>query len=83
MTAQYDRADNLHYFIPYQRNINESHCTTIIDWTGTEIEDTGIEVGDYIADLLDDGSVTSYEEVDNPSDENVNSFIHWLVDLLL
>ncbi len=83
MTAQHDRADNLHYYIPYMRDIAGSHCTTIIDWTGTEIEDTGIEVGHFIADILDGGSVTSYEEVDNPADADESNFIHWLIDLFM
>ena len=83
MVEQYDQADNLHYYIPYMRSINESHCTTIINWTGTEIEKTGIEVGDYVRDVIDGGSVTSYEEIDNASDANVTDIWQSLVDLFL
>lgn len=83
MVEQYEQADNLHYYIPYMRKTTESHCTTIINWTGTEIENTGVEVGDYIDDLLDGGSVTSYEEGDNPSDKNVSDLWHTMVDLFL
>ncbi|MEM9493437.1 MAG: pectin acetylesterase-family hydrolase, partial [Myxococcota bacterium] len=54
MKAQYEGESNLHYYIPYMRKIMDSHCTTIIDWTGTEIADTGIEVGHFIDDLIDD-----------------------------
>jgi hypothetical protein len=83
MIAQYDSHDNLSYFVPYMRSINESHCTTIINWTGTEIENTGIKVGNFIDDLLDGGTVTSYEEVDNPADANVSDFWLTLVKLVL
>lgn len=83
LVAMYDRHDNLSYFIPYMRNINESHCTTIINWTGTEIEDSGIEVGEFIDDLLDGGGTASYHEIDNPDDENVSDFWLTLVRLVL
>lgn len=76
LKVQYDTRSNLSYFIPYLRSVNESHCTTVIEWTGTEIENTGIDVGGYIEDILDGGSVTNYEEPDNPSDINVTNF--WL-----
>ena len=83
LTAQYDRYDNLSYFIPYMRSINESHCTSIVEWTGTEIGNSGIDVGDYINDLLDGGDVASYEEADNPADADVSDFWLELVELLL
>lgn len=82
MVAQYDTRDNLSYFIPYMRSINESHCTSIIQWKGTEIENTGYDVGDYIKDVLKD-EAPSYEEIDNPSDANVSGFWFELIDLLL
>ena len=83
MVAQYDRAPNLHYFIPYMRNINESHCTTIINWTGTEIDKTGIDVGNYVKDVIDGGSVTSFEEAANNTDKNVTDLWQSLVKLFL
>jgi hypothetical protein len=83
LTEIYDSYGNLSYYIPYMRIINESHCTCIVEWTGTEYLDTGIDVGTYINDLLDGGSVTSYEEPDNPSDAEVTDFWMDLVNLLL
>lgn len=83
MVTQYDTKANLSYFIPYMRSINESHCTTIINWTGTEIEDSGIEVGEFIEDVLDGGGVTSYEEIDNPADADVTDLWLELVKRLL
>ena len=34
LTAQYDTRDNLDYFIPYYRDINDSHCTTVLNFAG-------------------------------------------------
>jgi hypothetical protein len=77
------RSSNMSYYVPYMRSINESHCTCIVEWTGTEYLNTGIDVGTYIKDMLDGGSVTSYEEPVNPSDADVNDFWMDLVNLLL
>ncbi|MCG8333308.1 MAG: pectinacetylesterase family protein [Proteobacteria bacterium] len=83
MILQYDALDNFSYFIPYFRDMNESHCTTIVEFTGTEYLDSGINAGDFIEDILDGGSVTSYHEPDNPSDADVTNFWMALVNLLL
>ncbi len=63
--------------------MNESHCTTIVEFTGTEYLNTGIEAGDYIRDLLDGNPVQSYREPDNPDDVFVDDFWMALVNLLL
>jgi hypothetical protein len=49
---QYDGADNLAYFLPYFRNINDSHCSSIIDFGLTDIGDW--QLGDFIELVLDD-----------------------------
>ncbi|MCP4675738.1 MAG: pectin acetylesterase [Deltaproteobacteria bacterium] len=83
MIAQYDAFDNLYYFIPYYREINSSHCTCIIEFTGTEILNTGVDMGSFISDMLDGAPVTSYHEPDNPDDANVTDFWMELVNLLM
>lgn len=83
MLYQYDGLPNFSYFIPYFRDMNESHCTTIVEFTGTEILDTGIDAGDFIEDMLDGGPVTSYYEPDNPEDAFVTDFWMELVNLLM
>lgn len=79
----YDSYDNLSYFIPYFRDLNESHCTIIVEFTGTEYLDTGIDVGDYVTDILNGNPVQSYREPDNPADADVTDFIMELVSRLL
>ncbi len=84
MTRQYDSRDNLSYFIPYYRNMNESHCTCIVTFAGTEFYDTGFDVGDYIDDLLDgDDETQSYYEEYNEEDEDFIDFWMLLVNELL
>jgi hypothetical protein len=52
LMANYDQHDNVGYFLPYYRNINDSHCTTIIDFGLTNIGE--LTVGNFIEQVLDD-----------------------------
>ena len=54
LVAQYDTRDNLGYYIPYWRDLNDSHCTTVINFVGSEIEAQGMDLGTWTRDLLDD-----------------------------
>jgi len=71
LMAQYDAHDNLAYFIPYWRYANNSHCTIILTWDGTEIQEAGdIHVGDFIETLLDDRApLQSYVESVQPGED--------------
>ncbi len=71
LVAQYDEFDNLAYFIPYWRYANDSHCTIILTWDGTEIQEAGdVDVGDYIEMLLDDEQpLQSYLESPQPGED--------------
>lgn len=51
LVAQYEQRDNLAYFIPYYRFLNDSHCATIFAFLGTEIGDENVE--DFTNALLD------------------------------
>ena len=85
MIAQYESRSNLHYFIPYFRDINESHCSTIINWTGTEIQRRGRfgrlydgrNVGDFIEEVIGNRPwIRSEEESGNSYDLKVSDI--WL-----
>ncbi len=52
LIEQYDASPNLAYFLPYFRNINDSHCASIIDFALTDIGDW--QLGDFIELVLDD-----------------------------
>lgn len=52
LMEQYDDRENLAYYLPYFRNINDSHCASIIDFALTDIGDW--QLGDFIELVLDD-----------------------------
>ncbi len=54
LVSQYDTRDNLAYYIPYWRRLNDSHCTTVISFAGSDIEAQGLRLGPWVEDLLDD-----------------------------
>ncbi len=63
LTALFDSRDNLSYYIPYWRALNDSHCTTLITFDGSEIQEAGMELTDFVGELLDDGRpLASYLE---------------------
>jgi hypothetical protein len=49
-----DGVDNHAYFLPLWREFNDSHCLTPVAYNGTEIEEAGVDLLDYIHHLLDD-----------------------------
>jgi hypothetical protein len=78
LREQYAEHDNASYFIPYYRDSNCSHCATIIPtdhlpeliagtrqaWDGTEIEETGATLRQFISDLMmnEEGPGNHFEE---------------------
>ena len=56
LTQVYDAHDNLAYYIPYWRDLNDSHCTTLLGFEGSEIEDAQMQLFDWVRDLVDDGA---------------------------
>jgi hypothetical protein len=62
LTAEYATRDNLYYFIPYWRNINNSHCTTVLNFAGSDIEDQNITLAQWIGDFVGDKPVSSHLE---------------------
>ncbi len=63
LTAAFDKHDNLAYFLPYWRSRADSHCTIVLDYEGTEIQEAGVDLSDFIDNLLDDGQpLKSYRE---------------------
>lgn len=46
------RSPNWGYFFPYFRNLNESHCTSIVEFKGSDIQEQNIEFLDVINGLL-------------------------------
>ena len=71
----YDKYSNLYYFIPYFRDVIESHCTTVIEFKGTEIYASGVDVGTFIQQMLSGSRfLRSYYESYNPLDQYTTGF---------
>lgn len=77
---------NMGYFIPYYRPFNESHCTCVLSFDDTDITGTGMDMKDYIEDLMDFSvgmeGMRYYEEPD--PDEFNKPYWGWeLLDLIM
>ncbi len=60
---------NVAYHLPFFRNFNQSHCLTIIDFSGTGIEEAGIaDLSAVVDSTLDRGAVLRTVEADQVSD---------------
>jgi len=70
LMEQFDSRDNLGYYLPYWRRLNDSHCTTLITFTGSEIEEDDIGLDQYVLDLIDDDQpLASYLESVQPGED--------------
>jgi len=69
LVSEFDTRDNLFYFIPYYRNINDSHCTTVLNFVDSDIEEQSITLADWINDFVGDKPVTSHLEAPVPGED--------------
>ncbi|PVZ71606.1 pectin acetylesterase-family hydrolase [Pelagibaculum spongiae] len=79
----YDQYENMAYFIPYFRPFNESHCTSILDFTDTQITGTDngdgkmMHLGNFINILLDETQpLQSHFEAADPAELERKS-LYW------
>jgi hypothetical protein len=64
-----DAQPNISYHIPFYRNFNEAHCLTIVDFSGTGIEEAGIaDLTPFIDKNLERKAVLRTVEQDQVSD---------------
>ena len=60
---------NVSFHIPYFRNFNDSHCLSIVDFSGTGIESAGVSsVASFIDANLDRGPIMRNVEPENVED---------------
>jgi hypothetical protein len=69
LTAEFATRDNLYYFIPYWRNLNSSHCTTVLTFAGSDIDDQNVALADWINDFVSDKPVTSHLQEPVPGED--------------
>jgi hypothetical protein len=70
LTALHDQHDNLAYYIPYWRDFNDSHCTTVVTYAGAEIDEAGMTMEKFIDLLMDEGRpLQSFLESEQPGED--------------
>ena len=69
LTSLYDTRDNLDYFIPYWRNVNDSHCTTLFSFAGSDIEAKNLTLEQWVNDLIADRPIESAIEDPVPGED--------------
>jgi Pectinacetylesterase len=69
LVQQYATRDNLYYFLPYYRNVNDSHCTTVVSFAGSNIEERGMTLGQWVTDFVNDRPVESMIEAPVPGED--------------
>lgn len=83
LVALYDQYDNLAYFIPFYRNFNNSHCSTVVTFLDTDIQAEGVNLGQYLQTMLNaEQPLQSYYEGLNYDDFEKDT-VFWDVITLL
>ncbi len=69
LVDMYEARPNLFYYIPYWRELNDSHCTTLFSFPGSEIQDHDLDLGTWTHDLLADMPVQKALEAPVPGED--------------
>ena len=76
---------NYGYYLPQFRAVNDSHCTTIIEFANSDIQEAGLELDDFIDDLME-GSGAVMEASESSPEADLNkpfNPLYFLLDQLL
>lgn len=80
--AQMETQPNIGYYIPNKREINGSHCLTIVTFAGTSIVEAGLhDVGRFVDNLIDGKGTPMRAFEKNPSSQRV-LLSDWFADLI-
>lgn len=69
LVQQYDTRANLHYFIPYYRSLNDSHCTTVFSFVDSDIEEQNMTLARWVNDFVNDEPIESMIEAPVPGED--------------
>lgn len=73
-----DQHDNFGYYFPQFRDLNESHCATIVDFLHTDIQEENMNLSLYLDHLLyDTGEVRSYYEQSPDNDYAKRPYLYY------
>jgi hypothetical protein len=70
LVEEFETRDNLYYFIPYYRPINDSHCTTLFNFVDSDVEAQNMTLATWINDFVNDRPVKSYLEEPVPGEDD-------------
>jgi hypothetical protein len=70
LVSEYETRDNLYYFLPYWRIINDSHCTTLINFVDSDIEAQDMTLAQWVNDFVDDAPIQSHIEAPVPGEDD-------------
>ena len=76
---------NVGYYMPRYRAVNESHCTSIIEFANSDIQEQGLQLDHFINNVMEgSGAVLEASEADTAADYNkpFNLFYYTLDQLL-
>jgi hypothetical protein len=69
LVDEYATRSNLYYFLPYYRDINDSHCTTVLNFVGSDIEDHKMTLAQWVSDFVGDKPIESMLEAPVPGED--------------
>jgi len=77
--------NNFGSYLPQYRALNESHCTTVVDFKNGDIQPQNLELTHFINSVLEgQGKVLDASEQDDTADRNKPfNLLYWLIDQLL
>ena len=80
-----DQTHNWGYYFPRYRNVNESHCTSIIEFGNADIQEQNLVLKDFVNNIMDGtGPMMRAHETDEVSDyQKPFNLLYWLVGQLL
>ncbi|WP_298776665.1 pectin acetylesterase-family hydrolase [uncultured Shewanella sp.] len=85
LTMQLDQYDNFAYYLPQFRDLNESHCASIIEFNAADIQEEGQVLSSFIADFMDPTKpLLSFKESNEQLDydKGVNAYYLFLNKVL-
>ncbi len=70
LVDEFETRDNLYYFIPYYRPINDSHCTTLFNFVDSDVEGQNMTLAQWVNDFVNDRPIKSYLEDPVPGEDD-------------
>lgn len=85
LAAKLNTLDNVGGYFPQYRKLNESHCTTIVDFKNGDIQSMSLELRHFIDSVLvGSGKVLDASEADDAADRaKPFNLLYWTVDQLV